>query len=318
MSTTNLRIDELDLQILKLLTHDCRASYRSLGRTLGISKNTVQKRVKDLILNKTIEQFITLVNFSLFGYSKVLTVVLKFGKNDRSVISLVMNNMKDLGPIYMHVEVFNNVHAIGIALKDTYINIINIVSIKKNLTKVLGNSSHVIDIFFGKIPSLVSEKFNLRKIDFKIIDCLISDPRMKFLDIARNLHCSQKTIIRRIEKMESSRIIMGYTLQYNPSYMKGYNYFSMLIQTRSGKAVELMKEILYSDLNEYILTFHPFNFEDRVIIVFHVENVADSESIVNNIRSMKGVLTADAYQPLRIKWYEEWLKKKIRNKILSD
>jgi len=77
-----------------------------------------------------------------------------------------------------------------------------------------------------------------------------------------------------------------------------------------------MKEINYSELNEYILRFPPFIYHDRVIIVFHIENIFDIESIIGKIRSIKGVLKAEAYQPIRIMWREGWLKKKIRNKIL--
>jgi DNA-binding Lrp family transcriptional regulator len=163
----------------------------------------------------------------------------------------------------------------------------------------------------------VSEKFHLRRIDLEIIECLLSDPRMTFLNIAKTLGCSQKTIIRRIEKLKSSRVIMGFSLQYNPSKMKGYNYFSVVIHTRPSMATEVMKEINYSELNEYILRFPPFIYHDRIIIIFHIENVFDIESIVSKIRSIKGVVKAEAYQPIRIKWHEEWLKKKIRNKILS-
>src|SRR5215203_3641355 len=39
------------------------------------------------------------------------------------------------------------------------------------------------------------------------------------------------------------------------------------------------------------------------------------ESIVSKIKSIKGVVKTETYQPIRIKWYEEWLKKKIRYKI---
>jgi DNA-binding Lrp family transcriptional regulator len=128
--------------------------------------------------------------------------------------------------------------------------------------------------------------------------------------------CSQKTIIRRIEKLISSRVIMGFSLQYNPSNMKGYNYFSVLLYTRSSMTMDVMKEVSYSELNDYILRFPPFVFDNRVIIVFHIENVFDIESIVTKIRSIKGVVKVEAYQPIRIRWHEEWLKKKIKYKIL--
>ena len=32
-------------------------------------------------------------------------------------------------------------------------------------------------------------------------------------------------------------------------------------------------------------------------------------SIISKIRSIKGVIRTEAYQPVRIKWYKEWLKK---------
>ena len=83
MSKVDVRIDRIDLQILKILTYDRRTSYRSIGKTLGISTNTARARIHKLILNKTIEQFTTLVNFSLFGYSDVITLIIKVDKNNQ-------------------------------------------------------------------------------------------------------------------------------------------------------------------------------------------------------------------------------------------
>ena len=41
----------------------------------------------------------------------------------------------------------------------------------------------------------------------------------------------------------------------------------------------------------------------------HIENVFDMRSIISKIRSIKGVIRTEAYQPIRIKWHKEWLKK---------
>jgi DNA-binding Lrp family transcriptional regulator len=314
LSNIDLRIDKVDLQILKILTLNCRTSYRSIGKTLGISMNTVRTRINNLIHNKAIEKFITIVNFSLFGYSgDVLTILLKASKKLGHVIDNVANRMKDWGPIYMHIEIFDGVHVIGIAVKNAPANGYNFDSLKGKLSKELEKSISILDVFLGKHTALVSEEFHLRKVDLEIIECLLSDPRMTFLNIARTLGYSQKTIIRRIERLKSSHAIMGFSLQYNPSKMKGYNYFSLLIRTRLNMATEVMKEISYSELYEYILRFPLFTYSERVIIVFHIEDVLDIDSIVNKIRSIKGVVKAEAYQPIRIRWHEEWLKKEIRN-----
>jgi DNA-binding Lrp family transcriptional regulator len=225
LSRVGVRIDEVDLRILKILTLDCRTSYRSIGKTVGISANTARTRINNLILNSAIEQFITLVNFSLFGYSAVFTIILKASKNHHNVTDKVAKNTRDWGPIYMHIEIFDGVHVFAIAVKDAHINNKNIDSLTRNLSKALGKSISVLDVFFGKHTSVISEKFHLRRIDLEIIECLLSDPRMTFLNIARTLGCSQKTIIRRIEKLKSCHVIMGFSLQYNPSNMKGLQLF---------------------------------------------------------------------------------------------
>jgi DNA-binding Lrp family transcriptional regulator len=317
LSEADKRIDGVDLQILKLLTLNSRTSYRSIGKTLGVSVNTVRSRINELILNKAIEHFVAQVNFSVFGYGQVLTILLKFNKYRPKGIENVVKSTSDLGPVYMHIEILDEVHVIGIAVKGLLIDNDNIDPLRKNISKALGRGISVLDVFFGNIKSLVSEKFRMNQIDFEIIECLLLDPRMTFLNIARKIGCSQKTIIRRIEKMESSHVITGFSLQYNPSRMRGYNYFSVLLRTRSNMAAEVMKEISYSDLNKNILTLPPFMFPDRVIIIFHIQNAFDIESIISKIRSIKCVIRAEAYQPIRIKWHEDWLKKKIKDRINS-
>jgi DNA-binding Lrp family transcriptional regulator len=317
MSRPDVRVDEIDLQILKILTHNCRTSYRSIGKTLGISVNTVRSRINDLILNKTIEQFITLVNFSLFGYIGVLIIILKVSKNRQSIISNVVKSVRWGGSIYQHIEIFDGVHVFSIAVRNAHVNNDYISSLTEKLYKDLGKSISVLDIFYGRPTSMVSDNLHVHRIDLKILECLLSNPRMTFLNIAKTIGCSQKTIIRRIEMLKSGRVIMGFSLLYNPSNMKGYNYFSVILHTRSGMAPEVMKEISYSHLSDQIIRFPPFTFHDRVIIIFHIENVLDIESIVRKVRSIKGVVKAETYQPIRIKWEQEWLKKRIRNRIVT-
>jgi DNA-binding Lrp family transcriptional regulator len=211
----DVRIDGADLQILKILTHNCRTSYRCIGKTLGISANTARARIEMLILNNVIEQFTTLVNFSLIGYSNVPTILIKVNNNKNhphNIIDKVAKSMKDWGAIYMHIEALDGLHAFGIAIENRHVNRKNIYSLRKNLSKALGKSICILDIFFGKHTSLVSEKFHLRRIDLEILGCLLSNPRMTFLNIAKTLGCSQKTVIRRFEKLESNHVITGFSL----------------------------------------------------------------------------------------------------------
>ena len=305
----------MDLKILKILTYNCRTSYRSIGNALGISVNTARTRINNLISNKVIEQFITLVNFSLFGYFGVLTIILKVSTNDLNVINKVDNSMRDVGFVYQHIEIFDGIYVFSIAVRRPQYGGDNINSMTNKLYKALGRNMSVLDLYYGNQISLTSNKFHLRRIDLEILECLLSDPRITFLNIAKTIGCSQRTIIRRIEKLKSNRVIIGYSIQYNPSNMKGYNYSSVVLHTRPGLASKVIEEISYSELNKYILRFPPFAFHERVITIFHIENVFDIESIVSRLRSIKGVIRTDTYQPIRIRWHEKWLKEIIRNKI---
>lgn len=138
----------MDLQILKILTNNCRTSYRNIGKALGISANTARTRINNLILRRAIEQFFTIVNFSLVGYNEVLTIILKVNKIRYNVIDKVDKITRGCGPIYMHIEIFDGVYVFGIAVKNGYATNNNPDSLRKNFSKVFGKSISVIDVFF--------------------------------------------------------------------------------------------------------------------------------------------------------------------------
>ncbi len=83
--------------------------------------------------------------------------------------------------------------------------------------------------------------FNLIQTDMKIIiRCLLSDPRMKVMGIAKTTSASQRTIIRRMEAMAENRLL-NFGLVYNPSAMKGYNYFTILAQVDNSFFQDIIK-----------------------------------------------------------------------------
>ena len=116
--------------------------------------------------------------------------------------------------------------------------------------------------------------------------CLLEDPRMKYLDIARIVSCSQRAVIRRIEKLHRNHVILNFSVIHTPSKMKGYNYFSVIIKTDTNQSKNIMKQILYSEKRERIFRLPSFSFEDRAIINFYTENAFDIESIINKIQSV--------------------------------
>jgi AsnC-type helix-turn-helix domain/DNA photolyase len=67
--------------------------------------------------------------------------------------------------------------------------------------------TNIINIYNNDVrKQIVSKKFKLLEIDLKIMRCLLADPRMNYLDIAKKVSSSQRTIIRRFEKLLSNHV----------------------------------------------------------------------------------------------------------------
>lgn len=61
-------VDELDLQILKILRKDARLSYREIAKRLNIAAGTVQHRISRMEKDGTITDYHAHVDYSKLGY----------------------------------------------------------------------------------------------------------------------------------------------------------------------------------------------------------------------------------------------------------
>ena len=55
---------------MSILYANCRAPYRSIASTVGISANVVKIRINKMVVKGTIQSFIVMVNPAIFGYEK--------------------------------------------------------------------------------------------------------------------------------------------------------------------------------------------------------------------------------------------------------
>ncbi|RAP53099.1 MAG: AsnC family transcriptional regulator [Methanosphaera sp. rholeuAM270] len=66
---TTLTMDELDKNILELLSTDGRKSYRKISRDLGVSVGTIHNRVDKLTKTGIISKFVPVLNHEKLGYN---------------------------------------------------------------------------------------------------------------------------------------------------------------------------------------------------------------------------------------------------------
>ncbi len=76
MESEDSMVDELDINILKLLRDDARLSFRNIGKELNMSTGTISQRVKRLVNDGVIRKFTCIIDPAKVGkHCTVLVMV---------------------------------------------------------------------------------------------------------------------------------------------------------------------------------------------------------------------------------------------------
>jgi len=71
MKASSLRLDELDLKILRVLTLDGRATFKTIAEKVGSDEKTTARRVAKLVQSGVILRFVAEVDWSKLGVTCV-------------------------------------------------------------------------------------------------------------------------------------------------------------------------------------------------------------------------------------------------------
>ena len=298
---SDYRIDSTDIEIMKLLTKDCRLSYREIALTLGIATNTVKRRIKNLISRRIIEGFLVRVNLGAFGYSNICNLTIKHLGNKEKIRGYLQN----LGYVFLEGDCIGGISRFVVASKERIDNALEFLSEKVRHLQL-------IDIFIGEWKS----DFVFTTNDLRILKCLIQKPRMKVKDIAQAIHVSQKTVKRRIDAMLFNRVV-DFTIFVNPREMRGYVNVGIFIHVEKKYSEEVTKEI-YKQIKDLLVCGSPYESLDTMGLNLYVENMWEIESIQNEAESMKGVKNVSIILPLRRRYSHELLLKEIDRRITKS
>jgi DNA-binding Lrp family transcriptional regulator len=294
------RIDEVDIYILRILARNCRASFRSIGLDLGITTNTVKNRIKNLIENKILYRYVIHFNYAILGYKENCLVIVRDNINP----NIIIEKFSSFGNVYLHVDCLGGASIIGLVIRE------NIEDIESLLSSAIRPAT-LRNIFRGELEST---DVALTSTDLRIIKYLLSEPRMKYEDIAKLASVSQKTVKRRLELLRRNHVL-DFGIVYNPSAMKGYIYFGLIIQTEHYQYRNVLEQV-YTNFERYLLR-HPHTVHQDVIILnMYSRNIYDIESILKVTESFNGVTKAEIFQTLKTEILEKWVIEEIDNLLL--
>jgi Lrp/AsnC family transcriptional regulator for asnA, asnC and gidA len=95
-----MRIDKLDLKILRSLSRDGRKPYKGIAKELDVSDATIRKRVERMKRDGVIKQFHVLVNYEKVGQFVKAFIGLKVNPYKLQDIVAGLQNNPDVQVIY--------------------------------------------------------------------------------------------------------------------------------------------------------------------------------------------------------------------------
>lgn len=191
-------MDDVDFKLIKELRVNSRATYRELADELGLSVNSVHKRVQALIDLGIIKQF------TVFLTSKALpqVVVRVCGRSDvASIDEAVIRLGNNPNTSRVVVSSGNSLHVVGFLSDISEINRYANFVIQEG--QITDPTIRLIDS-----PQRQGESgASLTDTDYRIIASLQDNCRKQIVDVAAELGISAKTVRRRLNRMEENGLI---------------------------------------------------------------------------------------------------------------
>ena len=302
---TRTTLDELDGKILRSLSRNCRVSYNSLGSEIGLTAKSVKARVKKMQSSGVIDSFIVKVNPLVLGYSKVCILVLRINSKAADE-KHIRRSLSLLGDILNTGHVLGNISTFKFAVKKEAEEKLEL------LAEVIGR-----DLLIQN-QTVVFQ--NVREqptyIDFKIMRCLLDNPRLEISDIAEKISMSSKTVTRRLEKMIENHVL-DFTIQINFTAIGGYIVSVVSANIEKGSHTKVL-ERSYVDFKDSFFVYSPMLSQQDVIYwLFFSKDVFALDSVIKKIESYPGVRKVDVLIPISIEYHKEVLIKEIDRKLVE-
>ena len=298
-------LDELDGKILRSLSRNCRVSYNSLGSEIGMTAKSVKARVKKMQSSGVIDSFIVKVNPMVLGYSKVCILVLRI--NNKAVDEKhIRRSISLLGDILNTGHVLGSISTFKFAVKKEAEEKLEL------LVDVIGQD-HLIQ---NQTVAFQNVREQPTYVDFKIMRCLLDNPRTQISDIAEKISMSSKTVARRLEKMIGNDVL-DFTIQINFTAIGGYIVSVVSANLEKGAHTKVL-ERSYADLEDSFFVYSPMLSQQEVIYwLFFSKDVFALDSVIKRIESYGGVKKVDVLIPISIEYHKDILIKEIERKLVD-
>ncbi len=276
-------MDRIDIQILKVLDRDCRVSYESLARSVGISANAVKNRVDRMTETGIISSYMVGLSSAMLGAEHFWALVRTDGNEDPDEL---IDRIGAIGTIAHVSRVVSAVggmyHAVGEYIGNDML--LSASTSLRSLSNVVNVELHLFDFLDG------GGRLELGKPHLRVLRCLLQNARIAISDISEQTGFTARRVNRLLEELQESRAIV---LAVRWNLAEGATEFLVRIEydSRIVSAGELSNALSMKYPQEMWYSF-PSLAEPVTILTFIVDNLKQAESIAKEIRRMNGVRSA--------------------------
>lgn len=135
----------------------------------------------------------------------------------------------------------------------------------------------------------MTKNSEIDEIDKKILTLLSQNGRIHFKDIGKKVRLKPPSVIERIRKLESEKIIKGYTALINEKKLDVDITGFIGINIDHPKNIDNF-ETVTKKLKEEILECHHVTGDFTLLLKVKARNTAELEKLIGKIRSTKGVI----------------------------
>ncbi len=235
-------MDNIDFEIIRLLMENSRLPSKQIAKSIGISINTVNRRIAKIV-DEGVINYNLIIDATKFGFDIIYLLL-----HVKSEMSVIEDRLGVIGKIGMCMKCIGDLYIITL------------------LVHRINNLERVIDMLLENLASIRimvvrhAEPIRLSVNKLRIIKYLANKPRATNREISDMLGISSKTVKRSIDYLLNNGIIK-FSLILNPAKLKGYINFSIVI--------------IDDDINKMMYMLIPYlekNFLIPPISVFHPSN----------------------------------------------
>ncbi len=264
-------LDSKDRQILYALDMGARQSYSAISRKVGLSKQSVEYRIRNLIDRGIIRGFYAAVDVSKLGYMYSRVFVQFYGISPQKELEMVnyLTSLPEVGWVVSIDGSWDLSFAVWAKSIEELSDVVDRVSYKyggliKRKVVSIAVKVHHFQLKFLYPEAEKSKVFimesgaraeQLDELDYKILSLVAIDARISLISLAKKLKLSYKVVGYRLKRLEKKGIILCYRADINFNAFKHTHYKVFLtLHNNSPEREGSLMEFLRSHPNVIYVT----------------------------------------------------------------